>query len=122
MPIKPRRRGSSDFPFPYLETKAKTYEVVHVFVFHGSSVIGEPKSIKVLGGLADSKEEGISVRIYDVTNANLIAELVEAEDDWPAVLDLGQISNVPDGESVWELQVKSKKKKKVAVAHLVMEF
>lgn len=85
-------------------TKSGTYEAVGIFIFRGSNDVGTPVSIKAIFG-CDAGVTG-DVRVYDVTNSQLIAELTGSTVAYPSLVDLGAIANVPTGEALWELQVR----------------
>jgi hypothetical protein len=48
-----------------------------------------------------------SVRIWDSTNSLAICELTGISDNAPAIKNLGTISNLPSGQAVFEVQVKT---------------
>ena len=93
-----------DYAFAVLETNSDDYEAVGSFLYHGVLAVGAPESASAVVGLDNAEE--YSVRIYDMTNVNVIAELVGQTDIYPAIKDLGALSNLPDGTAVFELQIK----------------
>jgi predicted deacylase len=86
-------------------TNATTYEVVGQFIFAGSAVTGTVTKINSLlrrNGAATS----VSLRVYDVTNAQVIAEITGVTNlNADLITDIGAISNVPVGEAKFEIQV-----------------
>ena len=46
----------------------------------------------------------MDVRLYDVKAAVVIAEVLGVTDTYPSEIDMGAISNVSQGPSIWELQ------------------
>lgn len=86
------------------QSKSSTYDTVGIFIFRGSDLIGTPASIKAIFGC----DVGVTgdVRIYDVTNGMIVAEMIGSTAAYPSIVDLGTISNVPTGEALWELQVR----------------
>ena len=81
-----------------------SYEIKGSFVWPGSSYIGTPVSIKI-AGILDVAGTGY-VKIYDLTNSQQICEGTLTTTDW-SIADLGTLSNIPTGEAVWEIQLKS---------------
>jgi len=103
--------GSYNFTFgsnkqSYLKSKDTTFEVLSEFFYLGKDVTGVPENIKVSftnkGGITSS------IRIYDVTNANIIAEvtgIAPTIEEIFQTIDLGVISNLPNLEARFEVQL-----------------
>lgn len=124
MPRYPDRRGFYDYPFSKHETMSGTYEVAHTFPFQGSDNVGPMVSAKVVGGKIDS-EPTYDIRLYDATNAKVIAEAAGGSSSYPEILDLGAIANVPTEAAVFEVQIRrasGPSGKRVAVASIYLEF
>lgn len=83
-------------------TVSATYEAQIQWPFLGSTALGTPTGIKVTGEVAGGTTS--KVRVYDVTNSQVICELTGISNTTAQVLDLGTLSNVPTGAAVWELQ------------------
>ncbi len=47
----------------------------------------------------------MDIRVYDVTNSQVICEKIDITSGTPVVIDLGTISNLPTGAAVWEVQL-----------------
>jgi hypothetical protein len=121
---QPDRQGFYDYPFMKLDTEEATYVTGGVIPYPGSNDEGIPKKISVVCGKKGGATT-FSVRLYDKTNALVIAKKTNKSNDYPELLDLGTISNVPEGPAIWELQVKKTAGvagKVVTVASLVIEF
>ena len=88
-----------------VQSNATTYERVAAFPFSGTAVIPTISKINALlrrNGAATS----VSMRIYDITNAQVIAEVTGVTTlDETAITDLGVISNLPAGEATFEIQL-----------------
>jgi hypothetical protein len=88
-----------------VQSSSLTYERVSAFPFGGTAVIPSLSKINALirrNGAATS----VSIRIYDVTNAQVIAEATGITTlDETAITDLGTISNLPAGEATFEIQL-----------------
>lgn len=95
--------ATDDFPF-INRSIVLTYESWASFIFRGSSVWSTPVSIKLLKYVDDATAH--SIRIYDVTNGNVIAEQTGLSYSGWIILDMGTLSNVPSGEAIWEFQAK----------------
>jgi hypothetical protein len=84
---------------------APVYERVSAFSFPGTSVIPTITKINALvrrNGAANS----VAIRIYDVTNVQVIAEATGITTlDETVITDLGTISNLPIGEATFEIQL-----------------
>jgi hypothetical protein len=87
------------------QTPSEVYARVAAFPFPGTSVIPTVSKITALvrrNGAATSA----SIRIYDATNANVIAEAtgITTLDD-TLITDLGAVSNLPAGAAAFEIQL-----------------
>jgi hypothetical protein len=121
---RPDRQGIYDYPFLKLDTEESTYVTGGVIPYPGSDEEGIPTKISVVCG-KKGESTTFSVRIYDKTNALVIAKKTNKSDDYPSILDLGTVSNVPEGPAIWEIQVKKTAGvagKVVTAASVVMEF
>jgi len=99
----PDRSGIFDLTFTNVVTGNTAYTTAHTFIFEGSDAVGVPKAFHIIGGIIDSGAVQW-IRIYDVTNAQVICELTGITSDFPVILDLGALSNVPTGMAIWEVQ------------------
>ena len=91
--------------FPQVLTSGASWQTVGVFGFLGSDDLGIPTKIKVIGGVVDPGAVA-GMRIYDYTNAQMIASDVTITAANPAFCDLGALSNVPTNPAIWVVQVK----------------
>ena len=87
----------------YIDHKKSTWGVIGSFLFAGTDALGAPVSIRVIAGVTTADEVG--VRLYDLTNNNVIAEARNQTGSYPSIINLGTISNLPTGAAVFELQV-----------------
>lgn len=86
-------------------TTTGSYSTVGTMPYQGSRRTGGPPVIiEAVAGLGSASE--MSVRVYDITNNVVIAEVTAIAEDYPAFVNMGVISNVPDKPAVWELQIK----------------
>jgi len=85
------------------EAKAASYETVSCFIFQGSDALAVISAIKAVIS-ADGSISG-DIRIFDVTNSNVIAELTTFTNSTPVLTDLGAITNVPTDPAVFEVQM-----------------
>jgi len=118
------RSGFYDYSFSKLETEESTYEVGGVIPYPGSDEVGAPVKVWIVCG---KKGSGVkySVRLFDKTNATVIASQFNEEDVYPTLKDMGTIANVTEGPAIWEVQIKKTEGdagKTAAVSSAVMEF
>jgi hypothetical protein len=81
---------------------SQTYETVASIIWGGTTVLNTPTKIEML---LHNTAPSMDVRIYDVTNALVICELLASNNPTPTIRDLGALSNLSAGQAVWELQV-----------------
>ena len=94
-----------EYTFPLVVTNSGSYETVGFFSYTGTDVSGIPLQICVISGMHDTGTV-CGVRIYDHTNAMVIAENLTISTSSPTLVDLGTIGNCSSGNAVWEVQVK----------------
>lgn len=82
-----------------------TYSTYASFEYRGSDIVGAIESIYVIAG-ASSGSPAHSVRIYDATNAQVIAEITGATTVAQALESLGAIANLPTGAAIFDIQAK----------------
>jgi len=91
-------------PFIEVNSNSTTYATLGVFIFPGTGVTGVPTKINALvrrNGAATS----VNLRIYDVTNAQVIAELTGITNlNADIISGLGALANLPVGEAKFEVQ------------------
>lgn len=85
-------------------TNNAAYEVLCTLVWPGSDQVGAPVSIRA-NAFAEGAGDVGDWRVYDVTNALTIGEVIGiVSTDVANIVDLGSISNVTTGEALWEIQ------------------
>lgn len=82
-----------------------SYGYVGRFVYFGDSDV-TIHSIKVLGYKTRPNINSYNLRVYDVSNNTVVAELTDLINDTPELMDMGEISNIPTAETIMELQLK----------------
>lgn len=92
---------------PFLAVSEAVYTEKADFIFPGTTQIGS-SSFKIKA-IAKSNEgvdqtKGIDIRVYDVTNSLVIAEVVDVFNNTKQIIDLGSVSNLPSGEAIFEFQ------------------
>lgn len=88
----------------YIEVTSASYVAVSVFRFPGSS-LAAITNVKAI--LSASSADNIGVRLYDVTNSQVIAEqALLAVGITQAIYDLGAATNVPTTEAMFEIQLR----------------
>jgi len=116
-------QGWFESTFAPVVTNSDTYLSVGMFIYHGSDDEGAPTHCCVLAGVTDA--DACGVRLYDHTNAQVIAERLDITDPFPSIVDLGALSNVPTGAAVWEVQVRrvtGNGTKKVGASSISLRF
>ena len=103
---------------PYIYIQGETYQVVGYVIFPGT-LMGAPTAIKAVAG-AYGGGTGY-IRVYDTTNGKTIAEKAFL-DGFPSVIDLGELSNLPADEAVWEIQMKEVSAISVRLGALVIKY
>lgn len=95
--------------FPVAPTRTNinstSYQKCVAFKYAGSENIGTLDYVEIIA-YKDSSITSYDVRIYDKSNGNIIAEKTGNTNDVSEIIDLGTISNVPTGASVFECQVR----------------
>jgi hypothetical protein len=81
---------------------ANTYSTEARLIWSGSDKVGVPVSISALLSTSNTGY----IRIYDVTNALTVAELVAFTGTTPTIRDLGALTNVSSAPAVWEIQLR----------------
>jgi hypothetical protein len=121
--ILPDRQGIYDFPFTKIVTGDTSYFTAHIFCFQGTDLLGAPEEISIICGWIDNTTQ--SVRIYDITNNQVICERTDITTEFPVVEDMGTISNLTAAPALWEVQMKRPQggpAREVAVASMHMRF
>lgn len=96
------------------------YGVMSRFKFAGTDALGEiPSAIKLVTSHTSTTA---NYRIYDLTNALVICELIGTTNALPEIVDLGTLSNLPTGEAIWELQAAETGPGKLYIDSLHIEF
>ena len=85
-------------------TTATAYENIMELTIPGES-IANITAIKILGKMT-SGADSYSVRVYDSTNSNIIAEKTGLTNTSNSITDLGTLANLPDDEAIFEIQAK----------------
>ena len=87
---------------PWIETTSNDYEVCGSFILRRTFNSPDLAAIKAV---LNATGGTMYCRIYDYDNANIIAEASTTETS-KLIVDLGTLSNVPDEDSLIEIQIK----------------
>lgn len=104
-----RKSFIKDADKPYVGSNKSSYKTVTVFDFPGTDSGALPNSARAV--VSSKNDDGnVGIRVIDVSSnpPQVILEkspLAVLEDD-PQVYDLGEISNLPTGAAVFEIQIK----------------
>lgn len=87
----------------YLQTSSTSYKSLAQFIYAGSNNIGAITNFNV--NAWGSSNGSFCVRFYDITNANVIAEIVDitSQDEFN-IRSMGTIANLPTTPAVIEVQ------------------
>jgi hypothetical protein len=99
----PDRSGVFDLPFTKVVTGNTAYTTAHVFCFQGTDMVGLMTKLTFIGGFIDTGATQ-DIRIYDVTHQVVIAEVTGVSVEFPAIVNLGTLSNLSEGHAIWEVQ------------------
>jgi len=81
-----------------------TYTTMGQFIFSGTDNIDEPTAIKA-SYFGDSGFSNGGIKIFDFTNSLEIANVTGLSSTVDTIVDLGTLSNVPTGLSIFEVQI-----------------
>ena len=88
----------------YIEVSSLAYADVSIFRFPGTTLASIISVKAIFSVLADGP---IDVRLFDLTNATTIAEVLSlAVTTTPIIYDLGTVSNTPTGEAIIAIQLR----------------
>jgi hypothetical protein len=94
------------------------------FKFEGSNQIGTINSVEVIVNIDTSVTSG-SIRLYDVTNSLVIAEVTGITNTISDIINLGTVTNVPEEAAIFELHAKKSgggSKKVINVKNLIVYY
>jgi hypothetical protein len=101
-PAPPGTSRDSVLTFSKETDKTSVYKTVGSWPHPGSLKSGVPAKITVICGVESAAS--MDVRVYDVENAQVVAEALGVTGSYPSMVDLGSISNVSQDRAIWELQ------------------
>ncbi|MHA2062821.1 MAG: hypothetical protein ACXABY_00330 [Candidatus Thorarchaeota archaeon] len=92
---------------PWVVSQNSSWKDARLILYPGSIVKDVFRFRAILS--TDHNTVEASVRIYDITNSQTIAEVNNvtfAEADIHYIVDLGNVSNVPEEQAIWTIQVR----------------
>jgi hypothetical protein len=89
----------------YFEVTSTTYQVIRQFIYRGTSKVGTPNIAKLIAWVSSTDYLGL-VRLYDITNDNVIAlwDNINSTEEG-SIWDVSPV-NLPYSDSVFEIQGK----------------
>lgn len=90
--------------FPPFQTNIGAYRMAGTFIYPGSDAFGVTQSIRVIVRTEGNNNFSGKVRIFDVANHQIIAEQTNIVAPTEIIWDMGPLSNIPTGPTVFELQ------------------
>lgn len=106
---------------PYGQQADNFYVVVASFVFRGTTALGSPVAADFILWHGESGGAGWA-RIYDVTNANVIAEVGPFSTETPTRQTDSSLTNLPAGEAIFEVQLKAANGKEFRISETVLRY
>lgn len=107
--------------FPYRQVDTAIYAVLARFTFRGTSVLTTPKQARFILWAAEAGGAHYA-RLYDVTNANVIAEVGPFSVETITVQTDSSLVNLPTGQAVFEVQTRDANGKKVNCSGVILVF
>ena len=104
-----------------IESITTSYTTARSFIFPGTSAMGMPSCIEVIACMSGGNSEGF-IRLYDLTNNQIICEKASIYNTDPSIIDLGQISNIPSDKAMFEIQLKHSGARKIMCHCLCINF
>jgi len=114
---------ATDFGCPYISVATPEWLAAMRFIFKGTNVLGTPTHIKATCFCGVGVVGGI--RVFDLTNGNMIAEKTDISSSTEIIVDLGTISNCPATEAIFEVQfarVEGSGQAKFNLSSLLVQF
>lgn len=106
---------------PYVECNKTIYTIKGRVLFGGTNQMGIPKKIKIISYINLINNKG-NIRLYDLTNAKVIAEVTDINSTVPIPIDMGTLSNLPTEEAIFEIQMLNQTAKKTYLNSIVVHF
>jgi hypothetical protein len=106
---------------PYVEIDIDTYTTLGRFTFLGTNILTVPKAAKFILWAGESGGSHYA-RIYDLTNANVIAEVGPFSGQTVTVQTDSTLTNLPTGEAIFEVQIRDANGKKARCSGAVLTF
>jgi hypothetical protein len=107
---------------PYVRRKGSTYGVLAYVIFEGTTVNGTPSKIKV-STLTEKTNKSYDLRISNADTGDIIAEKTGLSNTAYTIVDLGDLSNLPSTETIFEIQSKSSDNTThVRLSNLLIQF
>jgi hypothetical protein len=89
----------------YMEVGIAAYTTVASFIFHGTTLSASPNKCFIIATGDGGTDTGNRLRVQDVTNGLTICELNPfTTTTTETIFDIGTISNLPTGQSRFEVQ------------------
>lgn len=101
-PAPPGSSRDTVLTFSKDEDKLSVYKTLGVVPYSGALKAGVPTRIWVVAGVVTAPT--MDVRVYDIENDLVVAEKLGVSDSFPSMVDMGAISNVSNGPTIWEFQ------------------
>lgn len=115
---RPRQRIATTLGIAASTASTSYTKLGGAFIYPGTSV---EVLRKVKAVAYANNANGGQIRVYDATNAQVIAESGTITSLTPAIVDLGAISNLPSGEAIFEVQAKRNSPATLYVESLSLE-
>jgi hypothetical protein len=111
----------TDGIYPYISYVGDEYAVMAHLIFEGTDALGVPSSIKIVSATTNASK-AYDVRIVRADTGDVIAEITGQTNTVFETKDMGALSNLPTGETIFEVQGKAVWNATVRLASMSIKF
>jgi hypothetical protein len=105
----------------YVKRSNSSYGTMCYFLFNGTDKLSTPTAIKIIAW-NKTNNKNYSVRVVRQDTGDVIAELVNADNNEVEIKDLGTLSNLPTGPTIFEIQGKTDSGGECRLAFMTISF
>ncbi len=87
---------------PYIKIRtSSSWKVMGAFIFPGTNIVTTPSILRIMAHLKTPETEG-SIRLFDFTNNNVIAEISSFSATSRQIFETDILNNIPEEEAILE--------------------